>query len=251
MKYLEKKNKHERDKCLEFEEDTHSYFYKDQRFTSVTSYISKIFEEFDREKSVYNLMNSKDWKYHELYGKKKEEIFDIWSERNRIAIEKGVILHQDIENYLNKIPIENNSIEFEYFKKFLSENKMNVYRTEWKIFDETLKLAGTIDMCSRNNNGDICIYDWKRSKSIIRKKKYPTFSNLPELYHMENTNFNHYSLQLNLYKYILEKKYNVKVSGMFLVCLHPENKNNDYLLYNVPFLKKEMISLIKFIEENK
>ena len=83
------------------------------------------FEEFDREKSVYNLMNSKDWKSHELYGKKKEEIFNIWSERNRIAIEKGVILHQDIENYLNKIPIENNSIEFEYFKNFFVDEETN------------------------------------------------------------------------------------------------------------------------------
>ena len=48
--------------------------------------------------------------------------------------------------------------------------------------------------------------------------------------HIPYTNFFHYSLQLNVYKRILEKNYNKKVKEMFLVCLHPENFNNSYLI---------------------
>jgi hypothetical protein len=31
-----------------------------------------------------------------------------------------------------------------------------------------------------------------------------------------------YALQLNLYQYLLESKYGLKVSGRYLVCMHPE-----------------------------
>lgn len=250
MKYLEKLNEHPRDKNLSFIEDTHTYYYNNEIFYSVTTYISKLFNEFNKDLCIQNMMKSKNWHSNELYGKTKDEISEIWSNRNKKAIEEGVQLHQDIEDYLNNIPIENNSIEFQYFQKFLNEHQLTVFRTEWKIYDESLKLAGTIDMCSINKNGTITIYDWKRSKSIVKSKNYPTYSNQKELSHIEDTNFNHYALQLNLYKYILEKKYNYKVSGMYLVCLHPENKNKDYLLYNVPLMKKEMDFIIQFIEKN-
>lgn len=250
MKYLEEINEHPRDKNLSFIEDTHTYYYKDKIFYSVTTYISKLFNEFNKDLCIQNMMKSKNWSSHELYGKTKEEISEIWSNRNKDAIKEGIQLHNDIEDYLNNIAIENSSIEFQYFQKFLNEHQLKVFRTEWKIYDESLKLAGTIDMCSIHSNGTITIYDWKRSKSIIKSKNYPTYSNQKELSYIEDTNFNHYALQLNLYKYILEKKYNYKVNGMYLVCLHPENKNKDYLLYNVPIMKKEIDFIIKFIEKN-
>ena len=68
--------------------------------------------------------------------------------------------------------------------------------------------------------------------------------------HIEDTNFNHYSLQLNLYKYILEKKYKKKVKKMYLVCLHPENKNKDYIIYNVDYKPKDIELVLKYIKEN-
>ena len=61
---------------------------------------------------------------------------------------------------------------------------------------------------------------------------------------MPDSNFWHYSLQLNTYKYLLEKNYNKVVKGMYLICLHPNNENNNYLKYKVPILKEEMKSLM-------
>ena len=46
--------------------------------------------------------------------------------------------------------------------------------------------------------------------------------------HLPHTNFSHYSLQLNTYKYIIENSYKKKVSNMYLVCMHPNYDN--YLL---------------------
>ena len=70
---------------------------------------------------------------------------------------------------------------------------------------------------------------------------------------MPNSNFWHYSLQLNTYKAILEKNYDVTVKEMYLVCLHPENKNNSYQLFKVPDLQTEIQDLfnLRFEELNK
>jgi hypothetical protein len=62
----------------------------------------------------------------------------------------------------------------------------------------------------------------------------PIFSELPD------TNFWHYSLQLNIYKYLLEKNYKKTVKGLFLICLHPENKNNSYIRLEVPDLQDKI-----------
>ncbi len=48
-----------------------------------------------------------------------------------------------------------------------------------------------------------------------------------------------------MYKFILEKNYKKKISGMFLVCLHPNNANQSFIRLDVPVLGKEMESLIE------
>ena len=64
--------------------------------------------------------------------------------------------------------------------------------------------------------------------------------------HLADINFFiHYSLQLNAYKYILEKNYDLKVSNMFIVCLHPENKNENYLLYPIKDMKNEIQNIFQ------
>ena len=83
-------------------------------------------------------------------------------------------------------------------------------------------------------------------KSIRRFNNYK-FSILEGVKHLMDTNFNHYALQLNLYKYILESQYRFRVRNMYIVCLHPENKNNDYLVYSVPKLEKEIEIIILIV----
>ena len=67
------------------------------------------------------------------------------------------------------------------------------------------------------------------------------FSHTECISHIPDTNFWHYCLQLNTYKAILEKNYGKTISGMALVCLHP-NKNN-YQLIPVLNLQTEVQTL--------
>jgi len=69
-------------------------------------------------------------------------------------------------------------------------------------------------MCYKNSDGSIEIYDWKRCKAIVKENKYKKYAKVDFLKNFDDTNYNHYSLQLNLYKYILESKYNYKVNNI-------------------------------------
>jgi hypothetical protein len=62
------------------------------------------------------------------------------------------------------------------------------------------------------------IYDWKRAKDI-HGKKYTRL--LAPLEHLYATDIIKYSIQLNLYKHIIEKRYGFKVRDMYLVAFHP------------------------------
>ena len=122
---------------------------------------------------------------------------------------------------------------------------MTPYRTEWMIFDEDLKIAGSIDMVYENPDGTLSIYDWKRCKDISKINDWNKFSINPLICHMPDTNFWHYALQLNTYRAILERKYNKKVTKLCLVRLHPDAMEKTYELLEVPILTKEMEDLLE------
>ena len=60
-----------------------------------------------------------------------------------------------------------------------------------------------------------------------------------------DTNYWHYSLQLNTYKAILEKNYGKKVTDLYLVCLHPNNNNKSYQRIKVADLQDDVKSLFE------
>ena len=115
------------------------------------------------------------------------------------------------------------------------------------VYDEDVKIAGSIDMDYEDPTGDgsLMIYDWKRCKEIKKTGGFEKYSTTECINHLPDTNFWHYSLQLNIYKAIIERNYGKKVSQLMLVCLHPNNKNKDYLLFKVPDLQNEIRDLFE------
>lgn len=249
---LETENIHVRDSDILFEEESHTYSYKGKQFLSVTTWVNTFFDEFNSNDVLKKMMKSINWKNNIYYGKTEEEIKSIWKKNNIQAIENGVKLHRDIELFYNNEKIDNNSIEFDYFKNFFRDHYyLTPWRTEWKVYDEDIHLAGTIDMVFRKSNGKFVLYDWKRCKQIYTHNQFKKFAKIDFLKHLADTNYMHYCLQLNLYKYVLEKKYNVLVDSMYLVCLHPNNKNKNYLLYKVPLMELETLAIYNHIASNK
>lgn len=131
------------------------------------------------------------------------------------------------------------SPEWTYFMDFARDHPEFIpFRTEWLVWHEDAKIAGSIDMVYRHRDtGRLHIYDWKRSKEIAAQNKFSrTTSSNPLLVDMPDSNYWHYALQLNIYKYILESKYDVLVDDLVLVRLHPNNSPASYECVPVPIM---------------
>lgn len=248
---LSKINRHSRDSRIRFRDDGHKYWIdnSDIGITSCTTYIKSFFEEFKTDNIINKIINSDkynnpDYKY---YNKTPEQIKKMWNETR----DSGTNLHKCIEDYYNNITVDNDSIEFNHFLQFIDDNpSLKIYRTEWLIFSDIHKITGAIDAVFINDDNTLSIGDWKRIENV----EYTGFNDKKALYpinHLDDCNFTHYALQLNLYKYIIENYYDFKVKDLFLILLHPNNKS--YSKIDVPNLQEDIKLLfdlrLKHIED--
>jgi len=245
MVLLSEINSHVRDNMISFNEENHIYTIENDnsQYMSVTTFVHSNFPKFDSEKIIDNMMKSTNWQKNKYFGLTKEEIKAKWDATRDEAANSG--------DYYNEIitrkELPSNMKEMEYFKDFLADhnddNEFKPYRSEWRVFDEELKIAGSIDMVFENKNGELLIYDWKRCRNIDKgnekfKMNRPLNS---ELHDMFDTNYWHYVLQLNIYKLILERNYKKKVTELALVNLHPNNWNQSYCCFYLPVLNNKQI----------
>ena len=141
---------------------------------------------------------------------------------------------------------DDDTLEWGYFKKFHQDHiNLKPYRTEWMVWDNELKFAGAIDMIFENEDGTLSIYDWKRTKDISKIGFKGESATTKCIEHLPHSKFWHYSLQLNTYKYLLEKNYDKIIKDMYLIRLHPNNKNNTYEKLKVPDLSDEINDLME------
>jgi hypothetical protein len=150
-----------------------------------------------------------------------------------------------------------------------SNPHLEPYRAEWMIWNRDYKIAGTMDAVFYDKtDGTYWIYDWKRVNSgleadleatrygyIMEESEWLQPVNwytkkmrgaASELY---DTKYWHYCLQLNLYRYILEKDYGLKIKGMILVQFHPSL--GDHPKYHrVVFLDSPISRVLKEREDD-
>jgi CRISPR/Cas system-associated exonuclease Cas4 (RecB family) len=265
MLILSKHNHHSRDENIKFEEQGHIYTILNDahtKYTSVTTWNHSHFPHFDADKTIKNMMNSKQWKEgYKYWGLTAQEIKNMWEQNGKNASGLGTSLHYDIECFMNNNTLKKNYThvdllshnnilckeepkEWKHFMNFLKDSPhMKPYRTEWMIYDEELKLAGSIDMVYENEDGTLSIYDWKRCKDISKINTFNKYAIPPTISHMFDSNFWHYSLQLNTYKAILEKNYGKIITTLCLVQLHPDKEN--YELHYLPILREEINTLFE------
>jgi hypothetical protein len=270
-----------RDKDILFEEEGHKYTIltdPNTKYTSVTTWNHSHFPKFDADKVIQNMMKGKNWNPQNKYwGMTPNEIKDQWLNNGASVSGAGTDMHFEIEcfmnnpevappythkdlhkNYLantNEIKHNEKTLEWKYFIEYIRDHPdFTPYRTEWTIYDEELKLAGSIDMVYEKSDGTLAIYDWKRAKEITAINKYNQYATTECISQYPDSNFWHYSLQLNTYQAILESKYGKKVSELCLVRLHPHAEEKMYELFPVPNMQssiKELFDLRRKDIENK
>jgi ATP-dependent exoDNAse (exonuclease V) beta subunit len=244
-------NKHPRDDHIVFHEPTHTYYIdgSSDKVISCTGFIHAFFPHFDADVTIAKMMKSKKWTSSVWYGKSAEEIKKTWNDSGKEASAKGTAMHLAIEQYLHGsedvIDPENyKTIEWKYFMNFWNDVKEDLvpYRSEWEVWMKEYLLCGSIDMVfySKKLKGYV-IYDWKRSKEIKTKNDFG--NGYGPVKHLPDSNYWHYTLQLNIYKYFLEKYYGLNVVDLCLVIIHPDNKN--YRLIRLNILEEEVENMIQ------
>lgn len=268
--YLSSVNPHPRDFNIKFFDEGHKYIIQNDinsKYTSVTTWVHQHFPKFDSDLIIKDMMKSKGWKEgHKYWGLTPEQIKAQWNSNKNNVAGAGTDLHYEIECFMNdkrfkfkythkelyqiydsdisKEKKDSKSKEWKYFINFIKDTPhLKPYRTEWTVYDEDIKLAGSIDMVYENEDGTLSIYDWKRCKEITRINNFNKYALKECINYMPDSNFWHYCVQLNTYKAILERKYNKIVKELFLVRLHPDAEENNYELIKLPIITNE-ISLL-------
>lgn len=229
-------NPHARDERIEFSALSHSYFLDGIPVKSSSFLVSRFFTAFDSYSAAKKLRPS-----NPLFGKSIDAIVSIWANKGKEASDAGTLLHEQIERYYKGESYEPTD-EFGLFLDFANAHAdLKPFRCEWRIFDESFHIAGTVDFIAKNK-GLYEMYDWKRSKKVVDSRTGKPISNdywgktgIGQLKSIDDTSYNHYCLQQSLYKYILEKNYDLQVSKMYLIVIHPDYER--YIKVEVPYLK--------------
>lgn len=251
LKPLEQMNP-DRESAVAFDESAHKYRIltdPNHEYISVTAWIGTFFEPFNADKILARMRKSPKWSTGPYNGMTDEEIKLKWDNNRDQASEKGTRIHGDIDYEIRKdIAASLNSImatsstsettermidktnpSWKLYERFLAEHPTwKIVKTEWRLFDEESKVAGTIDALFQNEFGEYILVDWKRCKKMKRDGWVYDFATPWPICHLANTNYNHYTLQLNIYRYIIERHYGFKISAMYLAVLHPDYEpDND------------------------
>lgn len=229
---------------IKFDEKNHIYYPKkdpsgNSDYISVTTLIEEFFPYFDVDAYIKKQM--------EVTGKRKEEIEKELTEPS----ERGTAMHAEIEKCLKGESFDSSSKELQMFKRFYDDciipQNLSFFAAEKVIELPEHNIAGTVDALFKKPNGDYVMIDWKRSKHLIidgYPRKYGFGRGLSVLSHLDNSSYYKYEMQQSFYKYILEKRYKMRISSMILVVLYP-TYDNYFTIKLSKYREKEVKEIIE------
>lgn len=224
---------------IKFYEKTHKYVLPNEpeiEFISGTKFVSFFHKEFDMENMAQ--------KYATKNGLLKEDVINLWSFKGLFARTKGTLAHSFAENLWQGKYFEQDYSKFdsELLEKGLKESSEKCYqlvqnfydatkdkivpiRLELPIYDKELRLSGMVDFLGYSiKHDEIIIIDYKTSAEIDFKAKYGGRMNHPITY-LPECNWIEYSIQLNLYQYIIERNTSLKIGRKYLIHIHEDLDN--------------------------
>ena len=179
-----------------------------------------------------------------------DEILAEWDYKAKVSTEKGTAFHNYVENYLsNRIfPYPESRIksvpEFKgedpvkekfdvlvpMFHRFYDRMRgmLIPIRSEFVIGDKDLNIAGMIDQIFYNKKSKMLeIWDWKTNKEISSSNKWEKFQS--PISHLDQCELNAYSLQLSIYKYIIQKHTGLEFGNSYLAWFFEGNKEVEFI----------------------
>ena len=223
-----------------FDEEKHIYTVKEtgRVLVSSTTFIDDFFPHFDADK-IAPLCVGKP-KYQ---GMTAEEIKVSWEANAQRARDEGTNVHEYAQSLWAGLkkpkPISERSQRlFEQVDKAaikLMDRGFKFVDAEKIIFSPELEIAGMIDLLLYDpQTRDYLIVDWKQNETISVENKWESAK--PPISHLESCDYVKYSLQLNLYRFILRYEgYFPHSRGIRMALIHlMENGNRPIRIHFMP-----------------
>jgi hypothetical protein len=221
-----------------FNEEYHVYRYDGVKYDSVTTFLKTFKTPFNKD----------------YWSKKKaiergvdvSVILNEWKQKADTATDLGSRVHKYIEDFwggdrCEPVPLSEDDTEYIsrvnkfldlYHRKFTT---LVPLKSELRIFSRRWRLAGTIDQPflfwdEKRQKVFLIIGDWKTNGEFKddnhKKGKYQRllrpFANLYENHH------NEYSIQISIYRLILEEELGIETESGFLCHIGPEGEPKIY-----------------------
>lgn len=266
---------------LKFTAHNHKYTSADDiNWLSVTSLISNFKQPFDAETIASKVAKSKKSKW---YGMTPTEIKEAWKSEAKRATDLGTWYHNQRENDIcgldnmerhgTTVPIFK-PIEIDGFKYSPNQKLTNGVYPEHMVYLKSSGICGQSDLVEVID-GKVHITDYKTNKEI-KVEGFTNWEGISQkmshpVAHLDDCQLNHYALQLSMYLFII-LKHNPRLSPGVLTIHHilfeEAGRNRfdnpisaldshgnpivtDVVQYDLPYLKKEAIDLIHWLEDNK
>ncbi len=165
-------------------------------------------------------------------GIDKEDVLAEWKAISDASCAKGTDFHLYLEYVMNGDDLKYGNeilkkMALDFHKKYLTG--YTSVKNEVIVGDIDLDIAGMVDNVSLGKDGKIYILDWKTNKEIKMKNKWQKMK--APFKHLDDCNFNHYSLQLSLYKYLIEKNTDLVIDGGLKI-VHFVETNKTYKVHD-------------------
>jgi hypothetical protein len=269
---------------LKFLPEKHKYQSLNEKdeteWTSVTSFVSNFKQPFEADKIAVKSAKNKKSKW---YGMDPEDIKAAWKSESKRAIDLGTWYHNCRESDIcsldsmnrhgKNIPVIRPVYE-DGIKLSPSQKLSDGVYPEHLVYLKSAGLCGQSDLVEVVN-GQVHVSDYKTNKEI-KSEGYTNWEGITQkmkapVNHLDDCNLNHYAIQLSMYMYMI-LKHNPRLSAGNMTIHHItfeevgkdkygnpitalDSHGNpvvkDILMYDVPYLKKEIISLLHWAEDNK
>jgi ATP-dependent exoDNAse (exonuclease V) beta subunit len=267
-----------------FNAKDHSYKSNDGseiNWVSVTTLVSHFKKSFDAEKIAKKVSKNKRSKWH---GFEPKDIISIWNAESQRAITLGTYYHNQREADLCSLAsIEREGITVPVFKPndlTYGIKIATLQKLEPGVYPEHMVYLKSAGICGQSDlvevyNSKVDIIDYKTNKEI-KTESFKDWEGISKkmlfpVSHLDDCNFNHYSLQLSIYMYII-LKHNPKLQAGDIYIHHVtfEEEGKDEYGYpitkyslegdpivkevipmKVPYLKDEVISIVNWLYDNR
>jgi hypothetical protein len=238
-----------------FDAKMHRYTFGGQILPSVTTLLNLLDKPFDTDGLALKCSQNPE---HKLFGWTVEGIIKEWQRVSDEACDRGSALHEYIEAYLlndfDRLFIANanpnlNQTLVKKFHQFYNEklvaNDFEIVDLECKIVSPSLGICGTFDSLFYfpKQNG-LYVFDWKTNGKF---DEHSDFSFIHPYQHLDKSKWTTYTLQLHIYKYILQVDYGLDIKGQRIIWLNEEKGVWSYkpkFDYNPKFIES-MVGVLK------